>query len=84
MKFFVSFAALASLVSAAPASRAPTPLKVDLQMIDNSHVKATLTNNGKNNLKLFKAGSILDTASVEKAKIFAGGEHRICSTLTQS
>ncbi|KAM5346346.1 hypothetical protein ACJ41O_009351 [Fusarium nematophilum] len=66
--------ALASMAVAAPLAdkRAPTPLDVQLQMQGNSKVKAVITNNGKNNLKLLKSGTFLDTAAVEKAQVFSG------------
>ncbi|KPM39605.1 Neutral protease 2 [Neonectria ditissima] len=65
--------ALASLVVAAPAvyRRAPTGLGVELQMQGNSKVKAIITNNGKNNLKVLKSGTFLDTSAVEKAQVFS-------------
>lgn len=72
MKFF-SVLALASMAVAAPAKRAPTPLEVKLEMVGNSEVKAVVTNTGKNNLKVFKSGTLLDDAPVEKAKVFSGG-----------
>ncbi|KAK5991495.1 Deuterolysin [Cladobotryum mycophilum] len=40
-------------------------------MAGNSQVKATITNNGKNNLKIFRAGTILDKAAIEKASVTA-------------
>ncbi|KAM5382535.1 hypothetical protein ACJZ2D_002539 [Fusarium nematophilum] len=73
--------ALASMAVAAPLAdkRAPTPLDVQLQMQGNSKVKAVITNNGKNNLKLLKSGTFLDTAAVEKAQVFSGGKKTIVS-----
>lgn len=76
MKFFAPLA-LASLAAAAPSAmqqRAPSALDVELQMDGNSKVKATITNNGKNNLKILKTGTFLDTAAVEKAKVTSGGK----------
>lgn len=73
MKFFAGLAALASLAAAAP-SGAPTPLDVKLEMAGNSQVKATITNNGKQNLKIFKAGTIFDNTPVEKVNIATAGK----------
>ena len=74
MKFAAGLA-LASLAAAAPAvqKRGPTPLDVKLEMLDNSKVKAIVTNNGKNNLKVLKTGTFLDTVAVEKAQVFSNG-----------
>lgn len=74
MKFLASLA-LATLAVAAPSSkRAPSPLDVKLEASGNSAVKATITNNGKNDLKVLKTGTFLDSAPVEKAQVFAGGK----------
>lgn len=76
MKFFAPLA-LASLAMAAPSSvqqRAPSALDVQLEMEGNSKVKAIITNNGKNGLKILKTGTFLDTAAVEKAKVFSGSK----------
>ncbi|KAK2592334.1 hypothetical protein QQS21_009953 [Conoideocrella luteorostrata] len=67
MKFLAGLAALVSLAAAAP--QAPTPLDVKLEMTGNSAVKATITNNGKNNLKIFRTGTILDSSAVQKTRI---------------
>ncbi|KAF4994997.1 hypothetical protein FDECE_12931 [Fusarium decemcellulare] len=66
--------ALASMAVAAPLvdKRAPTPLDVQLQMQGNSKVKAVISNKGKNNLKLLKVGTFLDSTAVEKAQVFSG------------
>ena len=72
MKFAAGLAALATLAVAAP-SGAPTPLDVKLEMVGNSQVKATISNNGKNNLKIFKVGTIFDNTSTEKARVAANG-----------
>lgn len=83
MKVFASLAILATVVSAAPTTgknRAPSPLDLKLEMLGNSAVKATLTNTGKNSLKVLRTGSILDSTTVEKAKVFdaANGEQSAC------
>ena len=77
MKLFAGLA-LASLAVAAPAvhKRAPTPLDVKLELQGNSKVKAIITNNGKNNLKVLKSGTFLDTSAVEKAQVYSGGMAR--------
>ncbi|KAJ6787745.1 hypothetical protein PWT90_04004 [Aphanocladium album] len=66
MKFTTSLLTLASLAAAAPAGE-ESPLDVKLEMSGNSAVKATITNVGKENLKLLRAGSILDKLATEKA-----------------
>lgn len=74
MKFLAGFVALASMAAAAPNPRGgPTPLDVQLEMAGNSAVKATITNNGKNNLKVLKTGTIFDSSAVEKATVSANG-----------
>lgn len=73
---FLSFVTMASIALAAPSmeKRAPTPLKVELELLGNSEVKATVTNTGKKNLKVLKAGTLLDDAPVEKAQVYTGGK----------
>ncbi|KAL0253140.1 hypothetical protein SLS55_010591 [Diplodia seriata] len=75
MKFFtgLSIATLASAVSAVSLNlnKRDTPLDVKLEMVGNTEVKATVTNNGESALKLYKAGSFLDSAAVEKAEIYS-------------
>ncbi|KAG6060898.1 hypothetical protein E4U32_003206 [Claviceps aff. humidiphila group G2b] len=67
MKFAASLMALLSLAAAAP--QAPTSLDVKLEMAGNSAVKATVTNNGKTDLRVFKTGTIFDDAAIQKAQI---------------
>lgn len=75
MKFFtgLSIAALATAASAVSLNlnKRDTPLDVKLEMVGNTEVKATVTNNGEAAVKLFKTGSFLDTAAVEKAEIYS-------------
>ncbi|OPB36603.1 neutral protease 2 [Trichoderma guizhouense] len=73
MKFISGLIALAALASAAP-GKAPTPLDIKLEGAGNAEIKAVITNTGKNNLKIFKTGTILDSAPVEKVTI-SSGEH---------
>lgn len=77
MKFFTGLS-VAALVSAASAvslnlNKRDSPLDVKLEMVGNTEVKATVTNTGADNLKLYKAGSLLDTAAVEKVEIYNAG-----------
>ncbi|KAJ6443756.1 metallo-endopeptidase [Purpureocillium lavendulum] len=72
MKFLAGLAALASVAAAAPS--APTPLDVKLEMTGNSQVKATITNTGKNNLRVFKTGTILDKSAIQKVQITGQGQ----------
>ncbi|UNI19359.1 Deuterolysin [Purpureocillium takamizusanense] len=72
MKFLAGLAALVSVAAAAPS--APTPLDVKLEMTGNTLVKATITNHGKNNLRIFKAGTILDKSAIKKVQITGEGK----------
>lgn len=72
----LSLAALASLVhgfSEALSAR-DTPLSVTLEVTGNTDVKAVITNNGSDDLKLFKTGTFLDDSHVEKVEVFKAGE----------
>ena len=74
MKFTTSIpflAALAQAISVDVEKRA-SPLDVKLEMVGNSAVKATVTNTGASNLKIFKTGSFLDETAVEKVDVFSG------------
>lgn len=76
MKFSIGvslLATLASAVSVDKAKRDASPLDVKLEVVGNSGVKAVLTNTGESALKLFKTGSILDSAPVEKVEVFTSG-----------
>ncbi|KAL7787870.1 Deuterolysin metalloprotease family domain-containing protein [Trichoderma ceciliae] len=73
MKFVAGLLALAALATAAP-GKAPTPLDIKLESAGNAEIKAVITNTGKNNLRIFKTGTILDSSAVEKVKI-SSGEH---------
>ena len=76
MKLFVRIPPLASLAGAVSVNlaRRDSPLEVKLEMVGNSAVKASITNNGEAELKLFKTGSILDSAPVEKVGVFQAGK----------
>ncbi|KAF6826621.1 deuterolysin metalloprotease [Colletotrichum plurivorum] len=76
MKFSIGISLLATLASAVSvdkAKRDTSPLDVKLEVVGNSGVKAVLTNTGESALKLFKTGSILDSAPVEKVEVFTSG-----------
>ncbi|GFP54800.1 hypothetical protein ACSS6W_002679 [Trichoderma asperelloides] len=75
MKFVAGLIALAALASAAP-GKAPTPLDIKLESAGNAEIKAVITNTGKNSLKIFKSGTILDNSAVEKVSI-TSGEHTV-------
>jgi hypothetical protein len=74
MKFFQGLSVFASVVSALSVDlgKRNSPLEVKIQMVDNSLVEATITNTGSETLRLFKTGTILDSAAVEKTEIFSG------------
>lgn len=77
MHWTVRLTFLSALAAALPSDltlRAPTPLDLKLEVGGNSLVKATLTNAGKEHLRLFKPGSILDTIPVYKAQVFSDGK----------
>ena len=68
---FLSFVALASMAMAAPANKKrANALDVKLEQIGNTEVRAVISNNGVNNLKVLKTGTILDTNPVEKVQVF--------------
>lgn len=68
---FLSFVALASMAMAAPANKKrANALDVKLEQIGNTEVRAIISNNGVNNLKVLKTGTILDTNPVEKVQVF--------------
>ena len=72
MKFLASISFLASLAGAVSVdlARRDSPLEVKLEMVGNTVVKASITNNGNTDLKIFKTGSILDSTPVEKVGVF--------------
>ncbi|EKG17402.1 Peptidase M35 deuterolysin, partial [Macrophomina phaseolina MS6] len=72
MKFSAGFSLVMAAMASATAinlNKRDTPLDVKLEMISNSEVKATVTNKGLSALKLYKTGTILDQAPVEKVEI---------------
>ncbi|KAI0411750.1 neutral protease [Xylaria grammica] len=74
MKFLAGAALLASVASAASIDNAKgaSPLDVKIEMVGNSAVKASITNTGSSDLKVFKTGSLLDKAATEKVKVYQG------------
>ncbi|KAI4869879.1 Deuterolysin metalloprotease family-domain-containing protein [Hypoxylon rubiginosum] len=67
------FAAVASAISVDLAKR-DTPLDVKLEMVGNTAVKASITNTGATDLKVFKTGTFLDeNSATEKVAIYQGG-----------
>ncbi|KAI1210170.1 Deuterolysin metalloprotease family-domain-containing protein [Annulohypoxylon truncatum] len=76
MKFTAGISLLAALASAVSVDLAKrdTPLDVKLEMIGNTAVKASITNTGASDLKVFKTGTFLDeNAATEKVAIYQGG-----------
>lgn len=73
MKFINGLLALAAVAAAAPG--AVSSLNIHLEKAGNSEIKATITNNGNKNLKLFKTGTILDEriTEAEKAVVLLDG-----------
>jgi len=81
MRLLSSFLALASfgaLASAAAiaAEKLDSPLQMQIALIGNTRIKATLTNNGATTLKLLNKGTILDSNPSEKVQVWAEGEQR--------
>lgn len=76
MKFLAGLSCLAALASAVVVdlNKRDSPLDVKIEAVGNSGVKASITNTGASDLKVFKTGSILDKLAVEKAEVFAGCE----------
>ncbi|KAH8903745.1 hypothetical protein BR93DRAFT_981085 [Coniochaeta sp. PMI_546] len=74
MKLFQGLSVFASAASAVSVnlSKRDTPLDVKIQMVDNSMVEATITNTGVETLRLFRTGTILDSAAVEKTEVLSG------------
>jgi hypothetical protein len=73
MKFFFVLALLAMLATAAPvAFEALVPLKVTLEMVGNTKVKANITNPNIIDLKALKSGTLLDDTECEKFNVFSG------------
>lgn len=73
---FLPLAALASLANAASVDLAKrdSPLDVKLEVTGNTAVKAKITNNGSEALKVLKVGSFLDKVPVEKVSVFKGSK----------
>ncbi|ETS73211.1 Neutral protease 2 [Pestalotiopsis fici W106-1] len=71
MKFLAGLSALATLATAATMKR-DSPLDVKLESIGNTGLQATVTNTGNDALKIFKTGSLFDSAPVEKVQVFKG------------
>ncbi|KAI1396789.1 Deuterolysin metalloprotease family-domain-containing protein [Hypoxylon fuscum] len=66
------FAAVASAISVDLTKR-DSPLDVKLEMVGNTAVKASITNTGASDLKVFKTGTFLDENSpTEKVAIYQG------------
>ncbi|CAG9989014.1 unnamed protein product [Clonostachys byssicola] len=70
---FSSILSLTSLASAAPYFHSnegsPDALSVKLEMVGNSDVKASITNNGNAKLRLLRTGTILGNTPVEKVQV---------------
>lgn len=69
--------------------RRATSLDVKLEMTGNTAVKAIITNNGADDLKIFKTGTLLEDIPTEKINVFQAGEFAMsrgprndCSVLT--
>ncbi|KAI0550396.1 neutral protease [Xylaria curta] len=74
MKFAAAVSALATMTSAASISigKPTSPLDVKIEMVGNTGVKASITNKGTEDLRVFKTGSFLDKRPTEKVKVSKG------------
>jgi len=74
MKAVAVVSSLASLAAAAAVSlsQQDSLLNVKIERVGNSEVKASISNNGNEVLRILKTGSILDSAPVEKVKVTQG------------
>ncbi|RYC62585.1 hypothetical protein CHU98_g3629 [Xylaria longipes] len=74
MKFLAGATLLASVASAASIDNAKrnSPLDVKIEMVGNSGIKASITNTGASDLKVFKTGTLLDKAATEKVNVYQG------------
>lgn len=71
----LSFATLIALVNAsAVVNKRASALDVKLEMAGNTAVKASVTNNGAEALKVWKTGSLFGQHATEKAQVFQGSE----------
>ncbi|EXF79318.1 metalloproteinase [Colletotrichum fioriniae PJ7] len=76
MKFLTGLSCLAAVASAVVVdlNKRDSPLDVKIESTGNTAIKASITNTGASDLKVLKAGSILDKLAVEKAEVFAGSD----------
>ncbi|KAI0420338.1 neutral protease [Xylaria grammica] len=74
MKFAAAVSALATVASAATINvgKSASPLDVKITMVGNTGVKASITNTGSEDLKVFKTGSFFDNSPTEKVKVTQG------------
>lgn len=78
MKFLTGLSLVASALAVRlDVTKRDSPLKVEIQSVGNSAVKAVVTNTGSEPIKLMKTGSILDQTAIEKAEIFSGGTYTL-------
>lgn len=77
MKLLTALATVITAAAAAPSLKTPSNVDVKLEIVGNSEVKATIANNGKDDIRIFKPGTILDKSAVQKVKIAADGEHHL-------
>ncbi len=78
MKFLSVLTGAASVSAVALRDVSKGQLDVTLQAVGNSQVKATVQNNGKDDISLLKPGSIFDSSAVQKVKVTTGGKFWPC------
>ncbi|KAJ8110426.1 hypothetical protein ONZ43_g5872 [Nemania bipapillata] len=74
MKLIAAVSALTTAASAATigVNKPVSPLDVKIEMVGNTGVKASITNTGLEDLKVFKTGTFLDKRPTEKVKVTQG------------
>lgn len=74
MKFLSVLTGAASVSAVAIRDATQGQVDVTLQAIGNHEVKATIQNNGNEDISFLKPGSIFDSSAVRKVKVTTGGK----------
>lgn len=75
MNFIALFSAVATMAAASPVdlSRKNAPLDLKLEIVRNTIVMVSLTNNRSSILKFVNTGSLFDKTPIQKVEVFAAG-----------
>ena len=68
-----AFAVTTLLAAAVAAAQSSQKIDVKLQVVDNTNIKAILTNNGPRDINVVTTGSILSPVPVHKVQMFSYG-----------